>query len=597
MKVSDYVVQFLVGRGIEDIFLVSGGAIMHLLDSVGNNRGIRYYCNHHEQACAAAAEGYARVTGRAGACLVTTGPGAANALAGAIGSWYDSVPLLVISGQMRYDLLADYTKLRQIAPQEANIIPMVRPITKYASRVTDPRAIRRELECALHAATTGRPGPAWIEIPLDLQAAQIDESSLLPYVAAPNGAAPDRLLHDVRRVAEAMRQSRRPILTAGNGVHAARAEPLLRELLERTGIPIVVPHTGKDLVEEDHPSNMGVFGPTGQRRANFAVQNSDCLLSLGTGLNIHKVGFNVAGFAPRAKKIIVDIDEGQLGYQVVHPDLAVQADVGEFLRELLRHLDREPVEPSGRWKEACSQWRENYPVMVREFYGDPQHVNSYVFMDSLSDAAVPADILIAGNGLDTVSYYQAFRVKKGQRTMTSGWGSMGWDLPLSVGACIGSGKQRTICVTGDGSIQWNIQELLTLRHYRLPIKVFVFNNRGYASIRGTQNTFFDGRYVGAGPTSGVGSPDFGALAAAYAIDYQFIGSHCDLKQGIASTLAGAGPALCEVNIAPEQGVSPKASAFRRADGTLESRPLEDMAPFLPREEVWLNMHMFEEDDR
>jgi len=281
---------------------------------------------------------------------------------------------------------------------------------------------------------------------------------------------------------------------------------------------------------------------------------------------------------------------------VVRPDVAVQADVGQFLEECLRQLSKEALAPSARWIQACSDWKEQYPVIVDEYYHDSSHVNSYAFMDVLADLAAATDVLVAGNGLDTVSYYQAFRIKRGQRAMTSGWGSMGWDLPLSIGACIGAGRARTICITGDGSIQWNIQELLTIRNYNLPIKIFVFNNRGYSSIRATQNNFFEGRYVGADATSGVSNPDFAALAAAYGLRYQYIPSNSGLKTGIAGTLEGDGPVLCEVNISPEQSVSPKASAFRKEDGTLESRPLEDMAPFLPREEVWKNMHLFDDED-
>lgn len=596
MKVSDYVVQILIENGIQDLFLVSGGAIMHLLDSVGNNQDIRYYCNYHEQACAVAAEAYARVTGGVGACLVTTGPGAANALAGAIGSWYDSVPLLVISGQMRRDLLADYTKLRQTAPQEANILEIVRPITKYACRVTEPEMAGRQLQQAIDTATQGRPGPVWIELPLDVQTAEIQGQPGSPRPSRECASFP-HLSEHVTRVLEEIRRSKRPILIAGNGIHAARSESRLRQFLDRTGLPIVLPHVGKDLVEEDHPCYLGIFGPTGQRRANFALQNSDCIVSLGTGLNIHKIGFNVAGFAPRARKVIVDIDPGQLQWQVVRPDLAVEADVGQFLEECLRQLPGLPVAPSAKWTRACSAWKEQYPVIVDEYYQDTRHVNSYAFMDVLSDMAAATDVFIAGNGLDTVSYYQAFRIQRGQRAMTSGWGSMGWDLPLAIGACIASGRARTICVTGDGSIQWNIQELLTIRHYNLPIKIFVFNNRGYSSIRATQNNFFDGRYVGADATSGVSNPNFAALAAAYGLRYQCISANSELQNGIAATLQTERPVLCEVNISPEQGVSPKASAFRREDGTLESRPLEDMAPFLPREEVWRNMHLFDDEDR
>jgi acetolactate synthase-1/2/3 large subunit len=324
------------------------------------------------------------------------------------------------------------------------------------------------------------------------------------------------------------------------------------------------------------------------------VQNSDCLISLGTGLNIHKVGFNVAGFAPKAKRVIVDIDKGQLDFQKVRPDVPILADVREFLTEFLSQLKATPIKASSRWLEACSNWKRRYPIIVDDFLKDKEHVNSYVFMDKLSDATLASDIVVTGNGLDTVSFCQAFKVKKGQRAMTTGWGSMGWDLPLAIGTCISRGRARTVCVTGDGSFQWNVQELLTIRRYDLPVKIFVFNNHGYSTIRATQNNFFDGRFVGSDFKSGVANPDFCKLADAYGFSYGYIRNHDDLEAGIHSALATEGPVLWEVNISPEQGVSPKASAFRRADGTFESRPLEDMEPFLPREEIFENMHLFDE---
>jgi len=596
MKVSDYVAQFLADRGLQDIFLVSGGGIMHLIDSVGSNSGLRYYCNYHEQACAICAEGYARITGKPGVCMATTGPGGANALSGAIASWYDSLPLLVISGQVRQDIIADYTKLRQVGPQEANITGMAQAVTKYAKTVSDAQDIRFELEKAVHLATSGRPGPVWIEIPLNIQGAQLDEATLRPFIPEPPQADANKLRDEVRGVIELLRASKRPIFVAGNGIRRAGAESLLREALDRTHIPIALPHVGKDLVEEDYPTYMGIFGTTGQRRANFAVQNSDCLISLGTGLNIHKVGFNVAGFAPKATRVIVDIDKGQLDFQTVRPDVPILADIGEFLQEFNRQLDGARIEASTGWLEACRNWKRRYPIIVDDFRKDKEHVNSYVFMDKLSDATLASDIVVTGNGLDTVSFCQAFKVKKDQRAMTTGWGSMGWDLPLAIGTCISRDRARTVCVTGDGSFQWNIQELLTLRRYNLPVKIFVFNNDGYSTIRATQSNFFEGRFVGSDFQSGVANPDYCKLAAAYGLPYGYIRNHEDLEAGIDAALKIEGPALWEVNISPGQGVSPKASAFRRADGTFESRPLEDMEPFLSREEIFENMHLFDEPE-
>jgi acetolactate synthase I/II/III large subunit len=595
MRLSDYVIEFLVEKGIEDLFLVSGGGIMYLTDSVGLNPKVRYYCNYHEQACMVAAEGYARVRNGVGACLVTTGPGAANAISALPAAWVDSIPLLVISGTVKREIIADFDKLRQLGPQEANTVAMARPVTKYAKSIREPETIRYELEFAFAQATSGRPGPVFLEIPVDVQGASIEPGKLAGYRAATIVQPTKELSEQVSRVLALLRQAKRPILVCGNGIHRARAQELLRSVLEKLRVPIALPLTAKDVIEEDHPMNIGVFGTAGQRRANFAVQNSDCLLAIGAGLNVQKIGFNVEGFAPKARKIVVDIDEGQLEHQVLRPEVAVLADAADFLHEMLVQLDGSPHVGSDCWLQACSSWKTRYPLIVQDYFCDSDHVNSYVFYDRLSDILGSEDVFVTGNALDTTSYFQAYRVKRGQRTINSGWGAMGWCLPLALGACIGRGGRQTLCITGDGSFQFNVQELLTIGHYRLPIKVFIFNNQGYSNIRGTQESFFDRRYVGVDRGSGVGNPDYCKLASAYGFGYAYIKDNGGLDKGIRSALAISGPVLCEVNISPQQRIFPKASAFRKPDGTFESRPLEDMAPFLPREEIWENMHLFDDE--
>jgi len=402
-----------------------------------------------------------------------------------------------------------------------------------------------------------------------------------------------QLRADVARVLREIRESRRPILVCGNGIHRARAQELLRRVLEKLRIPIVLPLTGKDILEEDHPMYMGIFGTAGQRRANFAVQTSDCLVALGAGLNCQKVGFNVAGFAPGARKIIIDIDEAQLAFQVVRPDVPVHADAGEFLTEMLAQLDGKPYSAPKNWLEACARWRERYPILTQDYFSEPEYVSTYVFYDRLSDKLDSNALMVTGNALDTTSYFQAFRVKKGQRTTNSGWGAMGWCLPLAVGTCIGSGRRRTLCSTGDGSFQFNIQELMTIAYYQLPIQIFIMNNQGYSNIRATQNGFFNGRFAGVDASSGIGNPRFEQLAAAYGFRYSRIANLASLDSGIDIALSGEGPGICEVNVSPRQGISPKASAYRRDDGTFESRPLEDMAPFLSREEIEENVRQFD----
>ncbi len=595
MLVSDYVIDFLARKGIRDLFLVSGGGIMYLLDSVGRSKDVRYFCSYHEQAAVVEAEAYARIRNGVGACLVTTGPGGANAVSALPAAWVDSIPLIVISGQVKRELIADYQKIRQIGPQQANVIGMARPVTKYASVVLDPAMIRYELECAYAHATGGRPGPVYLEIPVDVQGAQIDPEKLQGFGSEKSCDAEGRLSQEVASVLGEIRKAKRPILVCGNGIHRANAQGLLRSVLERLHIPIALPLTAKDIIEEDHPMNIGVFGTAGQRRANFAIQNSDCLIALGAGLNSQKIGFNVAGFAPKARKVVVDIDDAQLKYQILRPDLGIQADAGDFLRELLKQLDGSGYAAPDRWLAACARWRATYPLIVPEYLTDPEHVNSYVFYDRLAEVIDASDVIVTGNALDTTSYFQAYRVKKGQRTINSGWGAMGWCLPMAIGACIGNGLRRTLCVTGDGSFQFNSQELLTMSRYRLPIKIFVFNNKGYSNIRGTQESFFEGRYVGSDFDSGLANPDFAKLAEAFGFGYCSIRINAELEHGIRKALATDGCVICEVNISSEQRIFPKASAFRRPDGTFESRPLEDMAPFLPREEVWECMHMFDDD--
>lgn len=593
MKVSDYATRFLVERGISDLFLVTGGGIMHLVDSVGRQEGLRYICNHHEQACAIAAESYARRKGGVGVCLVTTGPGATNALSAIPGAFVDSVPVLVISGQVRRDLIADYTRLRQLGPQEINIIDMARPVTKHARTVMDPMDIRCELETAWHAATTGRPGPVWINIPLDVQGAMIDETALpaadLPHVAVPEVETAEVL----RWIGEA----RRPLWVFGGGIHQAGAQAGMRRLLEASGFPAVFTIGGMDLVEEEHPLNAGRFGPVGQRRANFALQNADLLIAVGASLSVASIGFNTAGFAPKARKIAINIDGEELRKPNLVLDLALQGDLAPFMEALCQAFAARPPRPSAAWLSACARWRERYPLLTPDYFSDPDHVNTYVFADALSRCVEASDTVVTGNSLDIVSLYHSFRVARGQRVYTNvNYGAMGWDLPGAVGACLASGGKRTVLVTGDGSLQFNLQELLTIRQYGLPIKLFVVNNGGYEAIRSTQKAFFEGRFVGSDPASGIGNPDYRALAAAYGMHYAHIPNHDGLEDRLAAFLAESGAGLCELSVSYHQARTPKVSAFRREDGTLESRPLEDMAPFLPREEIHENMHLFDGDD-
>ena len=594
IKLSDYVIEFLVKKEIKDIFLVSGGGIMHLLDSVGNNKDITYFCNYHEQACAIAAEGYARMNNHIGVCIVTTGPGSTNALSGIAGAWVDSVPVVVISGQVRRDLIANYDKLRQFGPQEINIIDMVRPITKYAVTVMDPVMIRYELESAFTHATSGRPGPVWINIPLDVQDAMIDEASLRSFalenvISAAGSNHPTSL---VSQTIHLLQKAQRPVLILGNGVRQAQADLLVSKFIETVKAPALMTIGGMDLIGENHHLCMGRFGPVGQRRANFALQNSDLVISLGSSLSVAAIGFDTRGFAPHAKKIMVNIDANELHKPSFTPDLAVQTDVKWFIEEFLRQVENIRFYPSPKWQEACCYWRKNYKTVTSDYLMDTQHVNSYVFADILSDMLLSDAVVVTGNSLDIASIYHSFKVKLGQRVFTNiNYGAMGWDLPSVIGACVAQNNRRTILVTGDGSFQFNIQELETVSYNRLDIKIFVLNNQGYESIRATQNNFFRGLLVGADAKSGINNPNFEKLAEAYRLQYAYIANNNNIRSTLEAVLTTEGPTLCELNISYTQERSPKTMSVRHPDGTFESRPLEDQYPFLSREELTHNMNL------
>ncbi|KMY86513.1 Acetolactate synthase large subunit [Candidatus Paraburkholderia calva] len=587
MNVSDVVICFLEERGIGKVFMLSGGGIMYLLDALGKSEKLGYVCNYHEQACAIAADGYARMNGF-GVCFATFGPGAVNALAGVVGAWYDSVPMLIVSGQVRSNLIADYSKVRQIGPQEGNVLEMVKPVTKYAVSLRDPNAILVELEKAYHIAKSGRPGPVWLELPLDMQSAEIEYDKLPHW--QPEAAATNDASNALAEIVESLKQAKRPVLVLGNGVRLSGMYDAVQQLIGKLEIPTLVPYTGKDLLEWDNDYSFGTFGTAGQRHANIILQNSDLILSLGVGFCVAKTGFETKKFAVGAKKIFVDVDADQLEGHPLKADLPVLADLRDFVPALLSALDGYGGKHQP-WLGLCSKWKKRYPMVSEALRADGEFIDSYVFMDTLSDIAAEGDVIVTGNGLDCVSFYQAYKIKKHQRAALNGnWGSMGWDLPTAVGAHYATGK-RTLCITGDGSLMLNSQELLTIGANKLPVKVFVFNNNGYGSIKATQNNFFEGRMVGSGPSSNVYNPDFEALARAYGLDYTKVSLHSMLLQSLSEFMKSEGPGLCEVMVSPEQWISPKATSFRNAEGKLESKPLDDMFQFLPAEEIEENRRL------
>ena len=594
-KVSDYIVKRLIEQGIKNVFMVTGGGAMHLNDSVGKCKDLEYICNHHEQASAMAAEGYARTSGRLALVLVTSGPGGTNTLTGVIGQWLDSVPALYISGQVKQETTIESCReigLRQLGDQEINIVDIVRPITKFAAMIRDPGNVRYLLEKSLYLATHGRPGPVWLDIPLEIQSAFIDEDTLLAYDASEDRITfdEDRIRSNILHTVELLRTSRRPLFLAGQGIRIAGAQELFLEIVEKIRIPVVSSFNGFDLIPTDHPLFVGRIGTIGDRAGNFALQNSDLLLSVGSRNNIRQISYNWKAFARAAKKVIVDIDPAELKKPTVKPDIALLADARHFLEEFRLQILHERLPDWNDWREWCITRKNRYPTVLPEYRSCGQWVHPYYFMEVLSECMENDAVVVAGNGSACVAMFQAGKVKKGQRIFwNSGCASMGYDLPAAIGACISMGKRDVVCLAGDGSLQMNIQELQTVFQYKLPLKLFVLNNRGYISIRQTQDAFFEGRRIGCDKSCGVSFPSITEIANAYCLPGERIDGHENIHNRILKILGTPGPVVCEVVLCSDYRFSPKLSSQRRPDGKIISKPLEDMFPFLDRSEFKDNM--------
>jgi acetolactate synthase I/II/III large subunit len=594
MKLSDYVFSKLADSGVRQVFMVAGGAAMHLNDSVAREQRLRHVCHHHEQAAAMAAEGYARVCGVPAVVSVTAGPGGLNALNGVFGAWTDSVPMLVISGQVKRETCmatSGIEGLRQLGDQEVNIVSMVSSITKYAAIVADPATIRYHLERALFLATTGRPGPCWLDIPSDVQAAQVNEAALAPYDPIEDQPSWDggSISDAVNEVLSRLRSAARPVILAGTGVRAAAALEEFEAVIRRLEIPVTTAWT-HDLIASDDPLFCGRPGTIGERAGNFTVQNADFLLVLGSRLNIRQVSYNWGSFARRAFKVQVDVDAAELAKPTVRPDFPVHCDLRHFLRELLRQIDATSVKPSqhAEWLGWCRERRRLYPVVQDKQHRSSPPANPYHFMESLFDQLAADDVVVCGDATACIVPFQVAKLKRGQRMFSnSGCASMGYALPAAIGSAVARAGGRVICLEGDGSIQMNIQELQTVAYNRLPLKIFVLNNGGYLSIRTTQRNFF-GRLIGESPASGVSFPDFELLARAHGIPWARIESaeHFGLVQ---SLLSAPGPALCEVMLDPAQEFEPRVKSRQLPDGTIVSPALEDMYPFLSPEELRTNL--------
>jgi len=593
IKVSDYIANFLSEHGIKHVFTVTGGGAMHLNDSLGHHKDLECIYNHHEQACAMAAESYARINGDIAAVCVTTGPGGTNAITGVMGGFVDSIPMLIISGQFRYDLTARYSGLglRAMGDQEFDIVKAVSCMTKYAEMVIEPVTIKYHLEKALYLAKEGRPGPCWIDVPLNVQGAYIETEDLKSF--DPNTEIKS-ISFDLKleAVMSLLVQAKRPVVYAGSSIQLAGCKQDFLELVERLNIPVVTAWNSIDSIPDDHPLYVGRAGIMGDRAGNFAVQNSDVLLSLGCRLSIRQVGYDFQSWAREAKVIVVDIDERELKKHTVHIDIPVLADIREFIPALIKRVEEKAYQfKNTEWHIKCEDWGRNYPVVKEEYIRAEGRVNPYSFMKQLSNAMPENAITVVGNGSACVVGSHGYTIKKDSRfIINSGCASMGYDLPAAIGACVARGRKEIICITGDGSIQMNIQELQTIIHHNFPIKIFVINNNGYHSIRQTQLGNFGEPLVGIGPESGdLSFPDLSKLAAAYGFEYTNCNNNLCMGDTIPKVLAAEGPYICEVFVDQNQCFEPKSASKRLDDGTIVSPPLENLAPFLDKEELEGNM--------
>ena len=590
-KVSDIVTSYLASLGVDVVFMLPGGGSMHLVDSLGREPRLSYVVNLHEQACAIAAEAYGQFTNHLGVALVTTGPGGTNALTGVAAAWLESTPCIFISGQVKRDDLKSDRGVRQFGFQEIDIVSMTQSVTKYSVTITDPNRILYHLQKAYYLATSGRPGPVWLDIPLDVQGAQVDEKELLSFDIKSKATNPQHLLKPVLRTIELLNSSVRPVVLVGNGVRLARAESKLATVLERLNVPVLTTWKALDLFPDNDRLFCGSPGAIGQRGANFVQQNSDWILTLGARLDLGQTGYSHEGFARSAKKIVVDVDPAEIQKLNTEVSVPVASDVGDFLEELNRQSAAIKDVDRRSWLKQCKGWKDKYPVILPEYWSYTDGVSLYVLVDVLSELLKDGDVIVPGSsGACSEVTMQAFRIRSHVRVLNSqGLGAMGFGIPAAIGACLASGKHPTVCIDGDGGFWMNIQDLETVRRLDLPVKFFVLNNDGYGSIRATQNSHFGGALTGAGPNSGLTLPSIRDVCSAFGIQVFRLEHHTDIRERVRAILANPGPAVCEVMVSPKQATAPRLSSSRQPDGRMVSRPLEDLAPFLDRKELKENM--------
>ena len=602
MKLSDYVLKFVADLGVKHVFLVTGGGAMHLNASLAGETRITPICNSHEQAAAICAEGYAKASHGLGVCMVTTGPGGTNAVTGVAGAWLDSTPTLFLSGQVkRPDRMFDAVTgkplgMRQLGVQEVDICAIVSPITKYAQTILEPNDIRYHLEKAVFLAMNGRPGPVWIDIPLDVQAAPIDETQLRGF--DPEEYAHADFLHgtsnvpaEVARVIEAFNACERPLLFAGNGIRLARAEKEFEELRKLLGVPTVATWCAADLVPSDDATYVGRPGSVAARGANFALQNCDFLLAVGVRLDFAITGYAPQNLAREAHKIAVDIDGAELGK--LHPYLQqpVCADARDFLTELLKQKSKIKPRSIQAWLDRCADWKTRYPVVTDEHRKAEGLVSIFNLAEVLGTEVSAEDRLVVGNsGSGIEIYLLACPTLHSQRLYhTAGLGSMGYAIPMAIAVAIANPGREVIAVDGDGGFMFNIQELETIHRLQLPIKFFVLNNDGYSSIRASQAAYFGKASIGADNSTGLTIPNLSKVGASYGLGTYVIHDQTHLREDVRKVLEMKGPVVCDVNVLPDEVRAPRLQSYQKPDGSFVSKPLEDLFPFLPREEFLANM--------
>lgn len=594
VRLADYVADFIADKlGVKAVFLVPGGGNMFLADAIGNHPRIDYVAHHHEQAASIAAEAYGRVVEDIGVALVTTGPGGTNAITGVAGAWIDSAPMLVISGQVKRPDLKGTTGVRQMGPQEVDVVSMVKPITKYAVTVMDPQKIRFHLEEAVWHARDGRRGPSWVDIPLDIQNAPIDPATLEGFTPPKAATSAAKSLDEAaRRVLEMIDGAERPLLLAGHGVRQAGAAGRFREFAERLNVPVATTWLACDLFPSDHRLSVGRPGTVALRTPNFAVQNSDLIIAIGARLDNVTTAYNPAKFGRNAKKIMIDVDPAEMAKLGDAVDMKIEADAKAFIETMLRISNQSKGKSRAEWLGHVERWKKRYPVNDGKPFPTEGVISHYHLTSVLSDEIPENTLIVTGSsGLAVEIFYTSFTVKAGQRLfLTSGLGAMGYGLPALIGGGVAGGRKPFVAVESDGSLMMNAQELSTIASQKLPVTLFVFNNNGYASIRNTQRNYFNSRFVGTGPEGKLSFPDMAKLAEVHGIPSMSIRDAKDLRAGVKKALAHTGgPFVCDVHLQNDEALLPKSAALPQPDGSILSMPLEDMMPLLSLEELRSNM--------